>query len=1011
MNIRKQALALAALALAPAGLPAADIAFEETAQSAGINEVGASWGTFWGDFDGDGWPDFWATNHGREPGLYVNQRDGTFVEVAQSVLAPEVWARYAALDAHGATWGDYNNDGRQDLFENSAGGSRDDPNHLFLNDGGANLVEVAPQAGVDLPNARPRTPLWYDWNRDGLLDLVISATGAGSTPAILMQQTANGFMDVTAAAGVAESTFVEFSMLSDLTGDGTVELAAAPINRTLSVYAGTTPGLEEVTATLGIDAFGSISDVGAGDFDGDLATELFMVQGELINGFDLPDADTLEARLNAQGDEVGVSFAAVGTLDFSVFPNFATDPAEIRIGAAGVSPSSTSFTLSSDNPDVQGIASHAPGTDTGLFIGYDVPSSRWTVLFSHPANQARNLVIDAPVPVTAVQAIGYDPLEEPEFNLLLDSQGGIYTDVAALAGVRERDSGRNVAVGDFDNDGDLDAYVVATGPVTNQANVLYANNGDGTFVLVPDAGGAGGTTDGRGDAVSVVDYDRDGWLDLMVTNGKSKAPFESDGPYQLFRNLGGTNHWLEIDLEGVLTNRDGVGARVELTAGGVTQVREQRNGMHFRAQDHARLHFGLGTADVVDQLVVHWPGGDSQLLGPLPADHLVHVLQPDATTVLGEPRSVPGATQGFFAWKETFDGDYRLRLRGDGVSANYTVRLVADAPPLHVTGIDLERPDTLDTHTYGFEWSGQVTNREDGIDIGLPPGAQGWLAVSIDGVSNPRQLRIGADSGPLAPAGWLLPVGQLDAPPAFQAGEDLGLFAGRTGQAVVANWSAAGDHEGALVLAASEDYTSATPIALEPGDSFAVTGNVITVSGEVAADADGVTGSLPANALVALDYEQDGLFQRQRIVLAADGVEQPNAYRLPVADPVGRPAVAPDCEGGVALWRHEDARTWTLHLDGGRTGAAASGHFRSGGALRIVARAGLDKNDRAIMRERRRVLDFALTARPGETVEIEFQARPRRSLSLDLDRRRGSTRQLAIGAEGWPVQSFPVRLN
>ena len=64
---------------------------------------------------------------------------------------------------------------------------------------------------------------------------------------------------------------------------------------------------------------------------------------------------------------------------------------------------------------------------------------------------------------------------------------------------------------------------------------------------------------GRGDAASVADYDGDGFLDLLVTNGTSKSPFELDGPTFLFRNLGNANHWIEIDLEGGISNRDGVG--------------------------------------------------------------------------------------------------------------------------------------------------------------------------------------------------------------------------------------------------------------------------------------------------------------------------------------------------------------------------------------------------------------------------------------------------------------------
>ncbi|MEM9057183.1 MAG: ASPIC/UnbV domain-containing protein [Pseudomonadota bacterium] len=493
--------------------------------------------------------------------------------------------------------------------------------------------------------------------------------------------------------------------------------------------------------------------------------------------------------------------------------------------------------------------------------------------------------------------------------------------------------------------------------------------------------------------------------------GKSKAPFESDGPYELFRNLGGDNHWLEIDLEGVSVNRDAVGARVVLSAGGRTQVREQRNGMHFRAQDHARLHFGLGEADEVDSLVVHWPNGTTQTVtGPVPADHLLEIAEQPAASVLGAPKSVPGAARGVFLWKDSFDGDYRLRVRGDGVSSNYRISVIADAAPLSVTRVSLERPDALTERPFGFDWTGQVTNREDGVDFALPPGARALVSLTRDDEANPRQLQLGSERVPLAPAGWIVPVAALAQPPAFAPGQDLGLYAGRSGNTVVANWSAAGAHSVALELSASDAFLSATPQGLEPGDSFAVTGNVVTVTSAVQADVDGVQATLPSDAKLAISYVQDGLFQRRRVALALDGFEQPNAYRLPVADPIGRPTPT-DERGGLSLWREPQLPVWTLRIDGGRTGAAASGRFRTGGRLRVEARSGLDKNDDVTVGDGLRTLEFALTARPGETVAVSFRADPRGSLSLDLDRRRGTARALAIGAEGWPVARFPVRLN
>ncbi len=176
-----------------------------------------------------------------------------------------------------------------------------------------------------------------------------------------------------------------------------------------------------------------------------------------------------------------------------------------------------------------------------------------------------------------------DPLTSNDQLLLNTKQG--FVDFSQKAGINSIPIARSSVVsGDFDNDMDLDLYIVATGSAGNRAkaNILYQNQGDGTFIAVPDAAGATGTKLGVGDSVVTADYDLDGFLDLFVTNGWG-ANYPKDGPYQLFHNQGNDNHWLEVDLEGVVSNRDGIGAQVFVTAGDVTQLGEQSGGIHHRA--------------------------------------------------------------------------------------------------------------------------------------------------------------------------------------------------------------------------------------------------------------------------------------------------------------------------------------------------------------------------------------------------------------------------------------------
>ena len=163
----------------------------------------------------------------------------------------------------------------------------------------------------------------------------------------------------------------------------------------------------------------------------------------------------------------------------------------------------------------------------------------------------------------------------------------------------------SVTAGDFDNDMWVDLYLACRTGASNIANILYHNNGNGTFTAVPNAGGAAGPiglaiADDAGTADSVVnaDYDRDGFLDLFVTNGFNLQPRYIGGPNRLFHNNGNGNHWIELDLVGVNSDRDATGARVYATALGVTQFRVQDGRYHRWSQDSKRIHFGSGECHV-----------------------------------------------------------------------------------------------------------------------------------------------------------------------------------------------------------------------------------------------------------------------------------------------------------------------------------------------------------------------------------------------------------------------------
>ncbi|MFO1153192.1 MAG: CRTAC1 family protein [Rhodospirillales bacterium] len=180
---------------------------------------------------------------------------------------------------------------------------------------------------------------------------------------------------------------------------------------------------------------------------------------------------------------------------------------------------------------------------------------------------------------------------------------------------------------DFDNDMDVDIFLDCSAgyPTVGQGgdlpNIILWNRGDGTFTVDRMAGGAAGRSTGWADTATAADYDVDGFVDLFLTYDKERA--------QLYHNGGNGNHWLEIDLTGIRSNRDGIGAQVYVTAGGKTQLREQNGGVHrFWGQNDQRLHFGLGSNDQASAIVVDWPSGVRQHLAGVTADRVVTITEP-----------------------------------------------------------------------------------------------------------------------------------------------------------------------------------------------------------------------------------------------------------------------------------------------------------------------------------------------------------------------------------------------
>jgi hypothetical protein len=168
---------------------------------------------------------------------------------------------------------------------------------------------------------------------------------------------------------------------------------------------------------------------------------------------------------------------------------------------------------------------------------------------------------------------------------------------------------------DVDHDTFEDLFVATTSAANTE--ILYRNDGDGTFTNVADSAGIV-TGNSRGSAVA--DYDRDGDLDLAVIN--------QGGPLQLFRNdTTDLGSWLQLELVGTESNPDAIGTVVEVTIGGVVLRRQIEGGSSAHSQDSPTVHFGLGDATVATEVRIRWPSGAETVLVDQPVNRFVKVIE------------------------------------------------------------------------------------------------------------------------------------------------------------------------------------------------------------------------------------------------------------------------------------------------------------------------------------------------------------------------------------------------
>ena len=481
---------------------------------------------------------------------------------------------------------------------------------------GGRFNEIGAELGVDKFDGG-RASAWADFDEDGDLDLAV----IGHPNLAYFRNDGERFADRTRAAGLILPAGGIGVQAADYDNDGDADLYA-----TRDGWFG--GGVNVLFQNDGRGVFAdrteesSTGDPGSsfcaawGDFDGDSWLDIYVANGTGATG----DSTNTLYRNRGDGSFVDVALAAGvahrgqtlstawGDFDGDSWPD---------IYACNFTEPNVLYRNKGDGTFADQTA--AAGVAAAHIDGFI------TFVLDYDNDGALDLFVGnwSQYDVVLADRVAGTATSERDRPVLYRNQGdGTFVDMTEAAGLARALGTMSGVPGDVDNDGWVDIYLGNGGPQMGRRDpdTLYRNQGDGTFIDATRAAGLGHL--GKSHGVTFADYDRDGDLDLYTPVGGAQPGDQWRNAF--YRSEGFGNHYLILALEGVKSNRDGIGAKVTVHADDLMQFAEVASGYSFGNSNSLELEFGLGHRRRVDRVEIVWPSGQVDVFRDIEADQ--HLL-------------------------------------------------------------------------------------------------------------------------------------------------------------------------------------------------------------------------------------------------------------------------------------------------------------------------------------------------------------------------------------------------